>query len=165
MSNLKRINIFFCIAILNLLTLIIYAPVFALPTVYPTGMTIYDPLQAYIGYTIFYAGSEDKVFLIDMDDTVVHSWERPDYNLGYAEPLENGNILTFGHTEQSDGIIELDWNSNVVWEFFDSNYKTPHHDFERLENGNTLMLCRQFVNVPLISKEPLYDDVILERVK
>lgn len=37
------------------------------------------------------------------------------------------------------GLIELDWDGNVVWEFEpDSSQGSLHHDFERLPNGNTL---------------------------
>ena len=34
-------------------------------------------------------------------------------------------------------IIELDWDSNVVWEYRDHYL---HHDFVRLPSGNTLLL-------------------------
>ncbi|MCH9017196.1 MAG: isocitrate lyase/phosphoenolpyruvate mutase family protein, partial [Chloroflexi bacterium] len=36
-----------------------------------------------------------------------------------------------------EALLELDWDSNLVWEYRDPML---HHDFERLPNGNTLLL-------------------------
>lgn len=35
------------------------------------------------------------------------------------------------------GLVELDWDGNLVWEL-----ENPwmHHDFQRLDNGNTVAL-------------------------
>ena len=37
----------------------------------------------------------------------------------------------------SSGLIELDWEGNVVWRYDDPMI---HHDFARMENGNTVAL-------------------------
>jgi len=46
-------------------------------------------------------------------------------------------LLPRGGRTASGAILELDWDSNIVWA-----YRDPllHHDFERLANGNTLVL-------------------------
>jgi hypothetical protein len=62
--------------------------------------------------------------------------------------LSNGHLLLRAHPPRDPGItagfpggaaalLELDWDSQVVWE-----YRNPmmHLDFERLPNGNTLVL-------------------------
>jgi len=137
----------------------------AFPTVYPTGRTIYDPQNAYNGYTLYFTRGDPqhRVLLIDMQGDIVHSWNRPGYTLGYAEPLLNGNVLIKAYKQGvGSGLVELDWESNVVWEFFDENHSFIHHDFERLENGNTLILCKQHIDVPEISSETLEDDYIIE---
>lgn len=45
------------------------------------------------------------------------------------------------------GLIEMDWDGNVVWEWEPgSEDGTVHHDFERLPNGNTL--CNAWETIP-----------------
>ena len=86
-----------------------------------------------------------------------HTWHS-DEGMGYSYLLPNGNLLLrtgpaaeevsfLSRPEREllpiDGrtvagaILELDWDSNVVWEY---RYPFLHHDFERLPNGNTLVL-------------------------
>ena len=50
------------------------------------------------------------------------------------------DIVPFG--DSSAGVQELDWNGKVVWEHssYDKNH-TSHHYFNRMKNGNTLMLA------------------------
>jgi hypothetical protein len=58
------------------------------------------------------------------------------------------------------GVKELDWDSRVVWQYRDRN---AHHDFVRLDSGNTLILTRELsVKEPKISDKPLYDDRFIE---
>lgn len=137
---------------------------YCFPSVYPQGTTIYTPGKAYEGYTIYVArqGSGlSKVLMIDMNGTIVHSWERADMECGHTEPLPNKNILcTFN---SGAGLVELDWGSNVVWRYDrDSSIGVLHHDFERLENGNTLILTHQLRDVPEISPKTILDDSIYE---
>jgi len=58
--------------------------------------------------------------------------------------------------------VELDWAGTVVWEFAPPAGATIHHDWERLPNGNTLVLCRQTINAPSISDLDIVEDFILE---
>lgn len=46
----------------------------SLPTVYPTGTTVFDPEKCWNGYTI-YIGRETGAVLVDMNGLVVHLWE------------------------------------------------------------------------------------------
>ena len=55
------------------------------PTIYPTGVTVYDPTRAYDGYTIFQA-PELGALLIDMG---------------------------FGTQDQLD-LVQVDWEGNIV---------------------------------------------------
>ena len=43
-----------------------------------------------------------------------------------------------GLMAQSPCVFELDWHGAVVWEFED---EWLHHDQQRLENGNTLLIA------------------------
>jgi len=137
--------------------------IWAFPTVYPTGTTIYEPGKTFEGYTIYTKGIDlenSQILLINMQGNIVHYWENSNLKLGFAEPLSNGNLLAFVGAE---GLVELDWNGNIVWAYFaDVRHRKLHHDFERLENGNTLVLCSKLRNVPEISPKPIMDDYIIE---
>lgn len=142
----------------------ITSSVFAIPSIYPTGTTIYYPGETYDGYTLYYSGGKQQILLISMTGNIVHSWEHADYSFINPEPLPNGNILVNATRLIDDvkGVVELDWDSNVVWEYFDDlACKVAHHDHERLGNGYTLILCRDDVDVPEISPKTLKDDHII----
>ena len=121
------------------------------------GLIHHEEKRASGGYTLIVpsggmsdagaAEMDQYAMLVDMQGRVCHRWQS-DAGLKYATLLPNGNLL--GRTrppDQVDGvdpmggssaaIVELDWNSNVVWSYEDS---LIHHDFERLPNGNTLVL-------------------------
>ena len=123
---------------------------------HPTGLIYYAPQHCYRGYTLT-NNSRGSLYadLIDMEGRICHRWHCGE-GVGYAQLLPYGNLLIrtapaadAGGAEKIGGssaaILELDWDGNVVWE-----YRNPlvHHDYERLPNGNTLVL--QF---ELLSKE------------
>ena len=115
---------------------------------HPKGLIHHTPAACYRGYTLFSVthGGKDA-YLIDMEGNVVHRWHLEE-GIPYACLLDNGNLLcrigrpkdaggveTLGAS--SAGVLELDWDSNIVWAYRDPML---HHDFERLPNGNTLLL-------------------------
>ena len=58
--------------------LAVAALAFAYPSVFPTGVTLYDPARAYNTF-VFFATEEDgpgQSFLIDMNGNEVHHWTR-----------------------------------------------------------------------------------------
>jgi hypothetical protein len=58
-------------------------------------------------------------------------------NSGRPAAKENSGKPSYGGA--AAGLIELDWDGNVVWKFEPgSSDGTVHHDFIRLPNGNTL---------------------------
>ena len=69
------------------------------PSIYPTGVTRYDPQSAYGTYVLFGA-PDDKTYLIDMDGNVVHSW---DYT-GHPSELLDPAVV---HGEKGHVLIEL----------------------------------------------------------
>ncbi|MDX1440768.1 MAG: aryl-sulfate sulfotransferase, partial [Rubricoccaceae bacterium] len=111
---------------------------------HPQGLIHYDSRKAFEGYTLFSVTGGTQAYLIDMDGRVCHRWKY-EAGLAYGFFLENGNLLMRtrggGGTTQiggaETGIIELDWDGNVVWEYW---HALAHHDFERLANGNTLIV-------------------------
>ena len=137
------------------LTLLLSAPnVHAYPTVFPVGTTIYKPAQAYDGYTFYSLGSSLKAYLIDMNGDIVHTWDNADF---IAEPLPNGNLLL----QKDNEVREVDWDGNIVWRWSNPDCYM-HHDSQRLENGNTLVLCHNAIDIPWISSKPIIDDFIVE---
>ena len=121
------------------------------------GLIHYSPQQAYRGYTLVTNLNGHDTRLIDMEGRVCHAWHSGE-GISYAYLLPGGNLLlrtgpaaeetSFlsrperellprGGRTVSGAILELDWDSNVVWEY---RYPFLHHDFERLPNGNTLVL-------------------------
>ncbi len=124
---------------------------------HPNGLIHYEPRDACRGYTLITNVSGHDSRLIDMEGRVCHAWHS-DEGIGYAYLLPNGHLLLrtgpaaeevsflsrperellpIGGRTVAGAILELDWDSNVVWEY---RYPLLHHDFERLPNGNTLVL-------------------------
>ena len=102
--------------------------------------------NAYKGYTLLSPVEGRQVYLVDMEGEPVQTWEIPFALGGRAELLPNGNLLcaataTEGPLAGFEGatgkLVEIDWDSKIVWEYEDPNM---HHDFYRLENGNTVVL-------------------------
>ena len=101
--------------------------------------------QAYGGYTLFAPMSGGGVWLIDMKGQIVHHWEVEHKPAAHGVLLPNGNLLYAGKRMDSPfklggaggELLELDWNGNVRWKYEDPYM---HHDFQRLPNGNTVVL-------------------------
>jgi hypothetical protein len=154
------------------------AVVWAYPTVFPHGTTLYKPDKAYSGYTIF---SVDNIgaFLIDMHGNVVRQWQ----NIGPVDHpvkmMPGGHIMgstgspgrIIGHEHSADLAI-VDWDDKIVWSYPKAGM---HHDFQRegnpvgyyvpglepkMPNGKTLILSNKIVKNRRISDKPLLDDII-----
>jgi len=152
----------------------------AAPSVYPTGVTRYDPAKAYNQYVIF-AGADKQTHLIDMDGNEVKSWPHNGFPSAIIDPRlvggERGHVLlqlsdkapgplgAAGNGLANQSVGELDWNGKVVWQWGD---KAPggaaqqHHDQRRLGNGNTLVLANKVHKVAGFKVPQLIDDVVYE---
>jgi hypothetical protein len=114
-------------------------------------VSTYNAARAFNGYTLFAPMSTNDAFLIDMAGNIVHHWTTPFPPAQHGRLLPNGNLLwaqkggeppiPVGGTGSE--IVELDWDGKVVW-----SHKEPtiNHDFQRLENGNTLF--NTYIEVP-----------------
>ncbi|HAA95986.1 MAG: aryl sulfotransferase [SAR202 cluster bacterium] len=133
------------------------------------GLIHYSPQNSFRGYTLFSNLGGNQTNLIDMEGRVCQTWHAEE-GINYSYLLPNGNLLlrtgppsqevSFldsperallprGGRTASGAIMELDWDSNVVW-----SYRDPflHHDFERLSNGNTLVLLWRAIPEELASQ-------------
>lgn len=114
------------------------------------GLTFNNPAKTYAGYTLFtpmhYPGETGQAWLVNMQGEFVHCWNMDNAPGPYGVLLPSGNLLYAGKipNDFSPGfggsggeLIEVDWDSNVVW-----RYEDPfmHHDFYRMPNGNTMTL-------------------------
>jgi hypothetical protein len=162
------------------------------PSVYPTGVTIFDPERSFAGYTLFQAPGVGAL-LVDMNGRDVQLWRGLH---GFPNKLLPGGQV-FGSTgvrnprhglqDQVD-LVQVDWDGKVVWRFDRHEHvadpgETPrwmarqHHDFQRqgnpvgyyvpgqdprVDDGNTFLLVHEDVRNPRISDAPLLDDKIIE---
>ena len=132
---MKKILILFVLFSLSLIP----STMFAFPSVYPTGTTIYKPEKSWNGYTIFPA-ADFGMALIDMNGNVVNQWKETPFT--YANPsrlLPGGHAMRpvgsrkyriYNHPE-ANHLVQFDWNGNVVWKFDKAG---PHHDWQREGN-------------------------------
>jgi len=128
----------------------------------PTGVLYYDKKKAYNGYTLFAPNVSKKTYLIDMEGNLVHKWNTTSYPGLYAELLPNGNLLRAGRVGYKRCAIsgvggqidEIDWKGKLVWRYkIASKDQVQHHCFQRMPNGNTLVLgWERIKNEDMIAK-------------
>jgi len=148
-------------------------------TVYPVGTTLYQPDRCANGYTIIFG---NPALLVDMNGRTVNSWALDSslhpHGTDRVHLLNNGHILVSrGGMMSTDGIIdEYDWDGKLAWRYIPegkiphTNYRGPHHDVWRKDNGNTLVICRHAVpneylkevREPTWQNQTIYGDTILE---
>src|SRR5437870_5138814 len=72
------------------------ATVNAEPSIYPTGVTRYDPAKAHNVFVLF-NGADDKTHLVDMNGTEVHRWDYAGFPSGMLDPAltggERGHVM------------------------------------------------------------------------
>jgi len=112
--------------------------------------------------TLYSSRLTEEAHLIDLDGQEVHRWAYPQGETWhYAEMLPDGHLVAIIKEQEnaSPGMIfELDWDSKLVWKAD----VAAHHDFDRLDNGNTLVVCREYVVDEALRPGDLKSDVILE---
>ena len=89
-----------------------------IPSVFPTGTTIYDPEKCWNGYTLMPIKKIGAV-LIDMNGNVVRVWK---IFHGFPNKLLPGGYVIgslglrdadYSYQDQTD-VTQLDWDGNVV---------------------------------------------------
>jgi hypothetical protein len=143
--------------------------VMARPSVYPTGVTIYKPDKAYNSYVV-YSAPDGKSRMIDMDGNEVNTWPYVGFPTDYIDPNiiggKAGHVLVHLDSFFNDKTVaEVDWNSKIVWQWgrnAPGGAVMQNHDWGRLANGNTLMLCTFRHVIPKLSSKPIDDQAIYE---
>ena len=162
------------------------------PTIYPTGVTLYNPEKAWSGYTIFPV-SNLGALLINMNGKEVKLWKNlhgfPNKILpgGYVLGSTGERNPKYGMQDMRD-LVQVDWNGNIVWKFDHKEFITDegeeaqwmarqHHDYQRegstvgyyapgseplVDKGNTVILTHENVKNTDITEKLLLDDKIIE---
>jgi hypothetical protein len=170
--------------------LVLSCAAMAAPSVYPTGVTRYDPERAWNGYVLF-SGQDKKTHLIDMNGNEVRQWPHEGFPPVLVDPAlaggKRGNILLqlanapgaqAGNGLGNKSIGELDWSGKVLWQWgaagdayasdavqtaaAPGGAARQHHDWRRLANGNTLVLANLVHPVQGFASPQVLDDVIYE---
>ena len=122
------------------------------------GLRTYKRDKCKPGYVLYTPDHSNKFLLINLEGRIVHEWPAFTSHFGYLLP--NGHLLfdTQFSPDREWGIIEMDWDGNEVW-FCPCQI---HHDFERLANGNTLILCAREIEAPHVGSGVLLSSYLLE---
>jgi len=122
------------------------------------GLRKYDREKALPGYVLYSPDHSNKFLLIDMEGNIVHEWQVFTSHFGYLLP--DGHLLfeTLFSPDREWGIVEMDWHGNELW-FCPCQ---THHDFQRLPNGNTMILCERDICDPRISPGRLLSTYLIE---
>lgn len=132
------------------------------------GVTFIDSDKVDDSYRLYSSRNLTSAHLISPGGRYVHSWYYPHIedsvtsNFGgfgmswhYAEMLPNGNLVAIVKDEM---IIEIDWNSNLVWK----EKLRAHHDFSRGKEGNTIVVSRRERPDPWRKGETIAFDELIE---
>jgi hypothetical protein len=138
--NLRR-------SLLSVLAVLTGGSAAAAPSVYPTGVTIYDPARTWNGYTVLSPLATPAVIVIDMNGNVVKRWD--DYNSsagGPARVLPGGQVIAASGArppyQESLELVQRDFAGNLVWSFRRNEQvelrdagtvwsSRQHHDWQR----------------------------------
>ncbi|WP_242400876.1 hypothetical protein [Acetobacter okinawensis] len=166
LTSIRRLA---ALAATALSTLVLHAPsVQASPSVFPTGVTRYDPQKAYNSFVLF-SGSDGHTHLIDMNGHEVHRWDKSGFPAKYVDPalvddqkgvigLQLSEIPGDG-THKIPGAVAgfrdrtfgyVDWSGKTLWEWgtqAPGGNARQHHDWVRLADGGTLLLANQNRNI------------------
>ncbi len=92
----------------------------AIPSVFPTGTTIFDPEKTWSGYTIIDAADRNGAVLLDMNGNIVRRWPQL-AGMGPFRMMPGGYV--FGADKMREPyqetvtLMQLDWDNEKVWEF------------------------------------------------
>jgi hypothetical protein len=124
-----------------------------------TGVLQWDPTKTKEDLILVSAMSWKSSYLIDREGYIVHEWKTNSTPGAHDRLLPNGHLLR-GFTPTVDysgnpipasynvpiggasgGVQEFDWEGNLVWQYIGKEAnKIQHHTFQRMPNGNTLIL-------------------------
>jgi len=99
-------------------------------------VTVFDPHEAWTGYTLAFYAHRTPI-LLDMNGRIVHRWSEARVK-SRIRLLPDGSLLGIA---LGRGVVEYSWEGDKTWEFA-SELGFAHHDVIRLASGNTATLIR-----------------------
>jgi len=103
----------FFLFVLCLIVMPVYA--MAMPTVYPTGVTVYKPEKTWDGFTLIgpsWWDSGNSTYLVDMNGKVVKEWDKL---LGHSAKMLPGGMVQGQYGERKKAYLNiLDFDGNIV---------------------------------------------------
>jgi len=147
--------------------LILYLFSFAIIGFTQTGVVIHQQNKVDNCYRLISSRNLEAAHLLASNGRYIHTWyfqhtDEQTSDFGgfgmtwhYAEMLPNGNLLAIIKDEM---IIELDWNSNLLWKA----KLRAHHDFARTQQGNTIVVSRRDVDNPWQKNKKIAMDELVE---
>ncbi len=101
---------------------LVAAIVWAAPSVFPTGTTIYDPGKAWNGFTVLSPLGTQAALVIDMNGNVVKRWDGFNSSAGGPARILPGGIVVGAAganppRQESLELIEKDFDGNILWRF------------------------------------------------
>ncbi len=112
---------------------------------------LWNDSRATDGYRLISRLNSNTSRLIDREGKTVHQWKSNYLLASIAVLQEDGTLLrnclmpnntNFIKAAGGSGHIEvLDWEGNPVWTYeLNTDFQIPHHDVQRMPNGNYLIL-------------------------
>ncbi|MGH8228512.1 MAG: aryl-sulfate sulfotransferase [Steroidobacteraceae bacterium] len=157
------------------------------PSVFPTGVTRYDPAAAY-NCDVLFSAPDGKTYLIDMDGHVRHMWNYSGMPAKMLDPSltggakgeigvqlklvpSGGNAITLVPGQKGEFADEtfgyVNWKGEVVWQWgaeAPGGAAFQHHDWELLRNGDTLLLGNRVGPLPGFGHHRLMLDPVIYEV-
>ena len=156
------------------------------PSVFPTGVTTYDPTAAYNSDILYATGN--ATYLIDMDGNLLRQWNKSGMPARIIDPALAGGAKGEIGLQLSDvpkgsnlgglGLVPgqqvmfrnqtigyLDWSGQKIWDWgtqAPGGAALQHHDWQLLSNGDTLVLTNKVGKIKGFGDREMLDDVIYD---
>ncbi|HEY2345943.1 MAG TPA: arylsulfotransferase family protein [Xanthomonadaceae bacterium] len=148
----------------------------AAPQLAQYGVTVNAGASVYPGNVLYSdcmnpnPDATGNVFLINQNGASVKQWHSTGNMMEWqAKPIgTDGSILTWryasstGNCENGTGKVWLTKiaGNDVATKIYNDPTCALNHDFEVLQDGTFLVLCRKFITDTTVSTKPFYDDLI-----
>lgn len=159
----------------------------AAPSVFPTGVTRYEPSKAY-NCDVLFTAADQKTYLIDMDGRVLHRWDRTGFPAKMLNPDLTGGIkgeigvqlrqVSAGKGRQGVTLVPgqrgifadltfgyVNWSGKTIWGWgtqAPGGAALQHHDWQLLPDGDTLLLSNRVARIAGFGNRNMLDAVIYE---
>jgi hypothetical protein len=148
-------------------------------TIVGSSTNVFNTLfaQTYDGYTLFALDNSKNTYLINMNNSIYHSWTHTKSG-GYSVYMnQDGSIYRSAVSSSSsfngggaEGVVQkISWSGSVLWEFtYSTTSYRSHHDICPLPSGNVLLIAwesktaSQCVQAGLNHNGSLWPDHIVE---